>query len=190
MDIIDFSVRTTALDGLLVLHAKQVSDERGTICEAFRRSAVSDAGIDIGELCQVNITTSRRGVVRGMHAEAMTKLTTVAAGEAYGMYVDLRPGSTTFGEVEQVTLRPGVEVLVPSGVANGFQTLSEPCAYLYYFDREWHAGMDGVACTPLDPALQPHWPLPIAHDDPAVLSAKDRRAPTIDELRRTLGETS
>lgn len=190
MDIVDFSVRTTAIDGLLALAPKQVSDERGTISEAFRRSTFSDADAHIGDLCQVNITTSRRGAVRGMHAEAMTKLTTVVSGEAFGMYLDLRPDSPTFGEVEQITLRQGVEILVPPGVANGFQSLSDPCVYLYCFDREWRPDMDGLACTPLDPALVRHWPLPIVDDDPAMLSVKDRRAPTIADVRRTLEERS
>ncbi len=187
MDIVDFHVRTTAIDGLIVVVPKQVNDERGTICEAFRRSTIAAADLGLGDLHQVNVTTTRRGAIRGMHAEEMTKLTTVASGEAYGQYVDLRPGSSTFGRVEQVTIRPGVEVLVPPGVANGFQSLSEPSVYVYCFDREWHPGMAGRACTPLDPALMPHWPLVVDHEDPAYVSAKDRAAPTIDDLRTEPG---
>jgi dTDP-4-dehydrorhamnose 3,5-epimerase len=187
MDIVDFSIRTTAIDGLVVLHAKQVTDERGRICEAFRRSTLAEAGVEIGEIAQVNVTTTRRGGIRGMHAEEMTKLTTVASGEAYGMYVDLRVDAPTFGAVEQVTIRPGVEVLVPAGVANGFQSLSDPSVYVYCFDREWQPGMAGRACTPLDPALAPHWPLLVDHDDPAYVSAKDRGAPTIAAVRAAGG---
>ncbi len=190
MDIVDFHVRTTAIDGLIVVVPKQVIDERGTITEVFRRTTIADAGLSIGELQQLNATTSRLGAIRGMHAEAMTKLTTVVSGEVYGMYVDLRPESATFGEIEQVTIGPGVEVLVPAGVANGFQSLAEPSVYLYCFDREWEPGMPGRSSTPLDPSLAPHWPMAVDADDPAFVSAKDRSAPTIAELRTELGRPS
>lgn len=189
MDIVDASVRSTSIDGLVVLVAKQVIDERGRICEAFRRSTAIESDIGLGDICQINVTTTRRGAIRGMHAEQMTKLTTVASGEAFGMYVDLRADSATFGQVEQVTIRPGVEVLVPPGVANGFQSLSEPSVYVYCFDAEWQPGMTGRACTPLDPAVFPHWPLVVDPDDPAYVSAKDRSAPTIADLRGAAGPT-
>jgi len=183
METVEFSVREGSIAGLKVITVKEVSDERGIVREVFRRSAYAAAGIDLDRFVQINVTETRAGAVRGMHAEWMTKLTTVAAGEAFGVYVDLRADSATAGEVDTVTLRPGVEVLVPPGVANGFQSLSNPSAYLYCFDQEWYPGMPGVACTPLDPAIFPHWPMHFEHDDPAFLSAKDRMAPTLDAVR-------
>ena len=39
-EIIDFDARPTAIDGLLFLTMKQVSDERGTVREFFRESAI------------------------------------------------------------------------------------------------------------------------------------------------------
>lgn len=187
MEVIDFEVRELAIEGLMVLTAKQVSDERGTIREIFRRSAFGAAGIDLAPFEQINATSSARGAVRGMHAEAMTKLVTLSAGEALGAFVDLRPGSTRFGAAETVELRPGVEVLVPAGVANGFQALTDGCVYVYCFDAEWRAGMPGLACSPIDPRLDIDWPLPIDPDDPAQISVKDRDAPTLAALRVELG---
>lgn len=183
VEIIDFEVEPATIEGLLVATAKQVTDERGTIREVFRRSAFEAAGVSLAPFRQVNVTESRRGAVRGLHAEDMTKLLSVAAGEAFGAYVDLRPDSATFGAVATIELRPGVEVLVPAGVANGFQALTDPCQYLYCFDTEWQPGMAGDACTPLDPALAIHWPIPIDPDDAAQISAKDRDAPTLAELK-------
>ena len=46
--VIDFEVSKTAIDGLLVLSMKQVSDERGTIREFFRESGLQEAGVDAG----------------------------------------------------------------------------------------------------------------------------------------------
>jgi dTDP-4-dehydrorhamnose 3,5-epimerase len=185
-EIVDFDARPGLIDGLRIVSMKQVTDDRGTIRELFRRSAFVGAGIDITTFDQVNVTGSRRGVIRGLHAEAMTKLVTVTVGSAFGAYLDLRPASPTFGAVETVELSPGTQVLVPSGVANGFQALADQTQYVYCFDREWSAGMAGHACNPLDPELAIEWPLPIDVDDPGQISVKDRNAATFAELRKAL----
>lgn len=180
VEIIEFDVRAGEIDGLLVVTPKQVSDDRGTIRELFRRSAFEAAGVALAPFQQINVTESALGVVRGMHAEAMTKLLTVASGAALGGYVDLRRGSATFGVVETVELWPGVQVLVPAGVANGFQALTDRCQYVYCFDTEWQPDMSGAACNPL--GLGVDWPIAVDPDDPSQLSAKDAAAPRLADL--------
>jgi dTDP-4-dehydrorhamnose 3,5-epimerase len=106
----------------------------------------------------------------------------VAHGRARGVYVDVRDGSPTFGLVDEVDLEPGVQVLVPRGVANGFQALVPETQYAYCFDHEWAPGMPGSAFTPLDPLVVDRWPLPIDPDDEAQISAKDRSALTFVQL--------
>lgn len=185
--IVDFDFRRGQIDGLAIVTIKQVTDERGTIRELFRRSAFENAGCtELDAFVQINVTQSHRGVVRGMHAEAMRKLLSVASGEAFGAYLDLRIESPTFGTVELVELRPGVQVLVPSGVANGFQALVDGTQYVYCFDREWVPGMAGWACDPLDAELGISWPIPVDPDDPAQISAKDRNAITFSKLTSEL----
>jgi dTDP-4-dehydrorhamnose 3,5-epimerase len=183
VEILDFDARATAIDGLFVLTMKQVTDERGVVRELYRPSAFEAVGLPAFQWRQVNVTETKRGGVRGLHAEAMTKLVAVAAGEAFGAYVDLRPGSTTRGAVVTVELRQGVQVLVPSGVGNGFQAVSdEPVQYVYCFDDEWRPGMPGMACNPLDPALAIPWPVPIDRADRAQVSEKDLNAPMFADL--------
>lgn len=182
LEIVDFDLRPGAIAGLFAIRPKQITDDRGTIRELFRRSAFEAAGVQLDAFRQINATESGRGCVRGMHAEHMTKLLTVAAGAAFGVYVDLRADSPTFRQVETVDLRPGVQVLVPAGVANGFQALTDGCQYVYCFDAEWTPGMAGLACTPLDPALGIAWPIAIDRDDPAQISPKDRDAPLLDDV--------
>jgi len=182
VELIDFSVEPTGVEGLVVATMKQVTDERGTVREAFRASAFAEAGLVTRPWAQVNVTETRRGAIRGMHGEAMTKLVAVAAGRAHGAYVDARPGSPTRGRVVEVPLELGVQVLVPAGVCNGFQSLEDGTQFLYCFDVEWAPGMAGVACSPLDPALGIGWPVEVDPDDPAMVSAKDRTAPAFAEL--------
>jgi dTDP-4-dehydrorhamnose 3,5-epimerase len=182
-NVIDFEVSKTAIDGLLVLCMKQVTDERGAIREFFRESGLREAGVYAGPWRQINVTQSRQGTIRGLHGEAMTKLVAIVSGEAFGVYADARPESSTTGVVATVRLVPGTQVLVPSGVCNGFQSLSaEPTQYLYCFDTEWAPGMAGVAVNPFDAELGIDWPITIDREDRSVLSAKDAAAPTFAEV--------
>ena len=175
---------TTPIEGLVVMRAKCVTDERGTVREAYRASAVVEAGVaPLDRIVQVNVTQTEPGAVRGIHAEDMTKLVGVAAGEGLGVYVDLRDRSASRGVVHTVDLVAGVHVLVPRGVGNGFQAVgSTPAQYLYCFDEEWRPDMAGVAITPLDPALGVAWPVPIDASDRSQISEKDANAPSLAEL--------
>ena len=112
-DITPFEAATTAIDDLLVLTMKQVHEPRGAVRELYRASAFAEIGLaGLGPFQQINATETRRGGLRGLHAEAITKLVAVVHGEALGAYVDLRAGSATIGQVVTVRLVPGVQVLV------------------------------------------------------------------------------
>ncbi|MET0728439.1 MAG: dTDP-4-dehydrorhamnose 3,5-epimerase [Acidimicrobiales bacterium] len=182
--IVDFAARPTDIDGLFVITMKQATDDRGTVREFYRESAFTGAGLpSLGPWLQVNATETKRGGLRGLHAEDMNKLVAVVSGEAFGAYVDFRPGSPSFARVVTVTLVPGRQVLVPKGVGNGFQATGDGLTqYLYCFDQEWAPGMAGVACTPVDPALGIAWPVPIDPDDREQISEKDLTAPPFADL--------
>ncbi len=184
MEIVDFATEPSAIDGLLVITTKQVREERGTVRELYRASSFAAAGhLELGPWVQINLTATTQGGLRGLHAEAMTKLVAVVAGEAFGAYLDLRTGSPSHRVVVTVPLRPGTQVLVPRGVANGFQAVAPGITeYLYCFDAEWAPGMAGQACNPLDPALGIDWPIPIDTTDRAQISAKDLAAPRLADL--------
>ena len=131
---------------------------------------------------QINVTESGYGAVRGLHGEATTKLVGCIAGEAFGAYLDARPDSASYGTVVTVELSPGTQVLVPAGVCNGFQSVSEGgTQYLYCFTEEWYPGMPGTAYSPLDDGLGFSWPIPVDAGNPAQLSAKDAAAPKFSE---------
>ncbi len=179
MPLTEFQARTSAIEGLTIMDLKQVSDGRGTVREFFRESVYRSLTPPApSHFAQVNVTHSARGTIRGLHGEDVTKLVGVVAGSAFGAYVDARRSSPTFGKVETVPLELGVQVLVPSGVLNGFQSVSDGgCQYLYAFDAEWAPDMPGVSAHPLDPALAIPWPLPVDPTDPSQLSPKDAALP-------------
>jgi dTDP-4-dehydrorhamnose 3,5-epimerase len=181
MPLIPFAVTETDIAGLIVIQTKQIEDERGTVREFYRESAFREAGLpSLGPWLQINVTESHRGAIRGLHGEDMFKLVGIAAGEAFGAYVDTRRDSPTVGEVVTVALTKGTQVLVPRGVCNGFQSVSPgDTQYLYCFDHEWAPGMAGAAVHPLDPALGIEWPIDVDPGDAALLSGKDASQPPL-----------
>ena len=182
-----FSAKDSNIEGLKVISAKMVTDDRGTVRELFRGSVYDDVlPAEVNSWKQINLTRTKKGAVRGLHGEAMNKLVTVAYGSVFGAYVDTRPGSKTFGAVQTVHITPGVQVFVPQGVCNGFQAL-EDTEYLYFFDNEWAPGMPGTALCPLDPELDIKWPIAVDTTDLNQISEKDSKAPTLQELREKLG---
>lgn len=174
------TVEPTAIPGLHVLATKVAEDERGVVREILRPSSLVELGLPALDIRQVNLTVTRAGAIRGIHAEAMHKLVGVAAGEAFGVWVDLRLGPG-FGLVVTAPLVLGVQVLVPPGVGNGLQAVTD-CEYLYCFDQEWQPAMAGECVHPLDPDLAIRWPLPVDPADPSQLSAKDAAQPALRDL--------
>ena len=183
-DIVPMTVERTAVDGLLKITPKSVTDDRGTVREYFRTSGYAELGVAVPERwAQVNLTYTKQGGLRGLHGEAADKLIGLASGEAFGAWLDARPGSPTYGAVHTEELRVGVQMFVPAGVCNGFQATSEDgCQYLYCFGTEWTPGMAGVAVTPLDPALGIAWPITPDVSDLSKVSAKDAAAPRFAEI--------
>ena len=184
MSLRDFHSRPGAIAGLSVIATRQVSDERGTVRELYRASRygrdLEGAG---GPWAQINLTRSLEGAIRGLHGEETTKLVGVAAGAAFGAYVDARRDSPTFGVVETVALEVGVQLLVLRGVLNGFQAVGGGgCEYLYCFDAEWRPDMPGVGVDPLDPELAIAWPVAVHRLDRTRLSEKDAGLPPFSDL--------
>ena len=185
-EIIDFDARPTAIDGLLLLTMKQVGRGSG-----HRPGVLPGVGLRGGRPArrsgpwrQVNVTHTRQGAVRGMHAEAMVKL--VARGGRRGVRRLRRPAAAARAPTARSSpprSRPGSRCSCPRASATGSRpppraAASTSTASTTSGRRAW----PGMACTPLDPALGIDWPLPIDPDDPSQLSAKDRDAPLFSEL--------
>lgn len=183
-NITPFDTRPTEIDGLYFITMKQIQDERGTIRELFRDSALREANLTaFGPWKQINATETVQGAIRGLHAEEMSKLVAVVEGEAFGVYVDIRDDSPSRGKVVTARLTKGMQVLVPQGVCNGFQSVSSGVTqYLYCFDAEWVLGMKGRSVNPLDPELGVTWPIPVEASNAQMVSGKDASAPMLSEV--------
>jgi dTDP-4-dehydrorhamnose 3,5-epimerase len=90
--------------------------------------------------------------------------------------VDLRRSSPSFGQPWSVVLRAGepIELLVPPGVANGYQTL-EDATELHYLMSASYRPEAAAGIRYDDARLAIAWPLPVA-----IVSERDRALPAFD----------
>lgn len=173
------------VEGVALLRPTPIADERGWFLRVFDHETYAAVGIDHTKLVQENHSRSRRGTLRGLHTRsdlAEAKLVRCARGRVYDVIVDLRPWSPTFLSWTSVNLDDELhhQVLVPAGCAHGFQALSEVADVCYRVTAVYDRSKD-VALAWDDPDLAIPWPIA----DPLV-SERDRRAPTLQELRPNL----
>ncbi len=126
----------TPLPGCCELVPKIRSDDRGRFVKVFNHAAFCELGIDFTP-AECFHSTSRRGVVRGLHFQVPPaehgKLVTCLAGSAQDVAVDLRRGSPTFGRHHAIILdhERGNAYWLPAGFAHGFAALTDDCCLLY-----------------------------------------------------------
>ena len=170
-------VSTTAIPGLLVVQLPVHADNRGWFKENWQRAKMLDAGLpDFGPV-QHNIAfNTSAGTTRGIHAEPWDKLVSVATGRVFGAWVDLRAGDS-FGATFSIELDPSTAVLIPRGVANGYQTLEDGTAYSYLVNAHWSPDGEYANVNLADETVNVPWPLP-----PIEISDKDRDHPRLADV--------
>lgn len=163
------------IDDVLLLEPRVFGDARGFFMESFNQRAFSDAtGLNL-QFVQDNHSRSARGVLRGLHYQAVQpqgKLVRVVAGAVFDVAVDIRRDSPTFGKwVGQVlSAENNHQLWVPPGLAHGFLVLSEFADFLYK-TTDYYAPQHERCIAWNDPTLAIDWPL---DGQAPVLSDKDR----------------
>jgi dTDP-4-dehydrorhamnose 3,5-epimerase len=174
-------ITQTELPGVVIIEPKVFGDERGFFLETFQAERYSSlAGIS-SRFVQDNHSRSRRGVLRGLHAQKQQpqgKLVRAARGEIFDVAADIDPRSATFGRWVGVTLSDTNhrQLWIPPGYAHGFVVLSEIADFEYKCTDYYHPESEtGVIWN--DPDLGIAWPI----ENPQ-LSDKDKRLPTLASL--------
>jgi dTDP-4-dehydrorhamnose 3,5-epimerase len=177
-------VKTTRLQGVLILKPRRFVDERGFFAESYAERPFRAAGI-AARFVQDNQSFSRhQGTIRGLHFQlppaAQAKLVQVIRGCVYDVAVDLRLGSPTYGQWigERLSAKGGEQIYLPQGFAHGFCTLEPDTEVTYKVDSYYAPAYDsGIIWN--DPTLNIPWPVAAAA---AVLSEKDRRLGTFAQF--------
>ena len=174
-------IRPLSIDGAWEITPVQHGDPRGLFMEWYRFDHLAEAVGHPLRLAQANLSTSARGVVRGIHfadvPPSQAKYVTCVRGAVVDVIVDLRSGSPTFGQHEMVRLDEVDRraVYLAEGFGHGFCALTDD-ATLTYLCSETFAPTREHAVHPLDPELGIAWPAEVPQ-----LSAKDEAAPTLAE---------
>jgi len=174
-------VSATPMPDVLILEPKVFADERGFFCESFNQRAFDTIVGQATTFVQDNHSSSRRGVLRGLHYQlpphAQGKLVRVVRGSAFDVAVDIRKRSTSFGRWFGVILDATnqKQMWIPPGFAHGFLALEDDTHFQYkttaYYAREaeraiaWNDTTIGIA-----------WPA--LHGAP-LLADKDAEAPSL-----------
>jgi dTDP-4-dehydrorhamnose 3,5-epimerase len=135
---------------------------------------------------QDNQSTSRRGVVRGLHFQqpphSQAKLVRVVAGSILDVAVDMRKSSPTFGQHVRVELSAENrrQLFIPHGFAHGFSVLSDEAVLIYKVDDYYAPECDGGVVWN-DPALGIDWGTEFGFDPTqAIVSEKDSSLPRFE----------
>jgi dTDP-4-dehydrorhamnose 3,5-epimerase len=173
-------VRTTEIPGLFVVDLVLNVDDRGWFKESYQREKMEALNLPHFEIVQNNFSFNyESGATRGLHAEPWEKYISLANGQIFGAWIDLRAG-TTFGKIVTMKLGPDTAVFVPRGVANGYQTLENNVTYTYLVNAHWSPDAKYASVNLFDPALNINWPI---GKDQAVVSEKDLNNPLLADVQ-------
>ena len=168
----------TPIEGLFLFEPTVHRDERGYFTEAYNETVFEAKGIST-HFVQDNQAASSYGVIRGLHYQrgmhAQAKLVRVIVGEVLDVVVDLRPGSSSFGQSYAVLLSDQNfrQLYVPKGFAHGYSVLSETAVFFYKCDAYYHRESEG-GIYPLDETLCIDWQIP---PHAQIISEKDLHLP-------------
>lgn len=178
-------IRPLGIEGAYEITPVQHGDARGTFLEWYRFDHLAEVVGHPLQLAQANISTSARGVVRGIHfadvPPGQAKYVTCTHGSLLDVIVDIRVGSPTFGRWEAVVLDDVDRraVYIAEGLGHGFCALSDDATLTYLCSATYNPTGEHTV-HPLDPEFGIEWPT-----DTPVLSARDEAAPSVAAARES-----
>ena len=151
------TVETCHIEGLKVITPAVFGDERGYFMETYNYNDYKAAGIDM-EFVQDNQSSSRKGVLRGLHFQINY----------------LREGSPTYGQWYGVLLSAEnkKQFFIPKNFAHGFVVLSDSAEFAYKCTDFYHPNDEGGLAYN-DPDIGVEWPIPEGME--LILSDKDQK---------------
>ncbi|OSM95421.1 dTDP-4-dehydrorhamnose 3,5-epimerase [Lonsdalea populi] len=178
MKIID-----TAIPDVKIIEPAVFGDERGFFVETWHQKKFEEQVAKRPcSFVQDNHSKSRQGILRGLHYQTENtqgKLVRVVSGEVFDVAVDIRKGSSTFGQWVGTFLSAENkrQLWVPEGFAHGFYVTSEEAEFVYKCTDYYNPAAEHSILWN-DSAIGIDWPI---QNGNVVLSAKDEQAKTLRE---------
>jgi len=172
------TIRETDFKGLFVIEPTVFKDSRGYFFESYNKDVHAKAGLGQA-FVQDNQSKSGYGVIRGIHFQeepyAQTKLVRVLEGAIYDVAIDLRKGSSSFGQWFgiEINTENNLQLLIPKGFGHGFSVLSDTATVFYKCDELYHPESErGIRYDDKDLGID--WKIPF---DKISVSEKDMKLP-------------
>ncbi len=137
----------TKIDGFFELRPKIIFDDRGSFVKVFNRSSFVELGLS-ANWSEQYYSSSKKEVIRGMHFQAPpfhhAKLVYCIEGEVLDVALDLRIGSSTYGQTASLVLsrEHGNMAYLAPGLAHGFYVLSDSATLIYNVTSEYSENHD------------------------------------------------
>ena len=177
-------IRRLALPDVLLITPVKHGDSRGFFSETYSRTRLAEAGFDKTFVQDNHSLSGKRGILRGLHFQRsphmQDKLVRVTRGAVFDVAVDIRRGSPSFGQWVGAELSEDNwrQMLVPTGFAHGFVTLTEVAEVLYKVTADYAPESEGGLAWN-DPEIAIEWPLPAPE---IMTNARDGQWPKLSEL--------
>lgn len=174
-------IKTTPIEGLLIIEPQIFNDPRGYFYESYNKAKMYEAGIDT-EFVQDNQSLSQKGIVRGLHFQAapyaQAKLVRVIQGAVMDVAVDIRKNSPTYGQHFAIELSAENKTMffIPPGFAHGFETLADNTLFLYKCSNLYNKESEGGLLWN-DEQLNIQW-----QTKNPLVSDKDKVLPTLNNF--------
>ena len=180
-------IKESRLKGVFEIDLEPIEDFRGFFMRTYDSKVFENYGLHRNWVQENHSYSKKRGTLRGLHFQfppnTETKLVRATGDKIYMAFVDLRKGSTTFGQWDSLILSEDNKKMlyVSRGFAIGMCTLTDGCALLYKMDNCYiPESQDAIKWD--DPDIGITWPM----GNP-ILSEKDSRARSFKEFVEVYG---
>jgi dTDP-4-dehydrorhamnose 3,5-epimerase len=142
--------------------------------ESWSKRKMEVAGISVDFVQDNQSYSAQKGTLRGLHYQlnpmCQAKLLRATRGAIFDVAVDIRKGSSTYGQWvgEILSAENKKQLWIPAGLAHGFVVLSETAEFLYK-TTDYYAPQHERCIAWNDPDLAIAWPI----EGQPLLSAKD-----------------
>ena len=171
------------ISGSWKIEFQKFDDNRGFFYESFKEE---DFKNQIGRnlnIKQTNTSSSSKGSVRGIHyalvPPSQAKLVQCQRGSIKDYVIDIRVGSPTFGQFEEIELNENSAraVFIEEGLAHAFVALENQTVVTYFVTEKYNPERE-KGINPFDKTLNVKWP-----EIELIISEKDKQAISLEEAK-------
>jgi dTDP-4-dehydrorhamnose 3,5-epimerase len=171
------------IPGSWKIEFQKFDDNRGFFYESFKEEDFKKLIGRNLNIKQTNTSSSSKGSVRGIHyalvPPSQAKLVQCQRGSIKDYVIDIRVGSPTFGQFEEIELNENSAsaVFIEEGLAHAFVALENQTVVTYFVTEKYNPERE-KGINPFDKTLNVKWP-----DLELILSEKDKQAISLDEAK-------